>query len=207
MIIAFFWLKLATLCFVNFTNYGNFFEILKVFHTMWKKCGKIPFYPVHTRFYPLHFCHSKSTLINKMAIFLSTYINSVDSKGRVVVPKEFRAILENFHGFVAFRSHKVEAVDCFSMERMEKLSLQIDETLDPFSIDRDSLESAIFADAVTLRFDKDGRISLPEPLIEHAKLSNEVAFVGRGATFQVWNPKNFEQHQKKVRELLGKKGD
>lgn len=137
-----------------------------------------------------------------MAIFLSTHVSPVDSKGRVVVPKEFRVVLEQFHGFVAFRSHKLGAIDCFSMERMEKLSAQIDEQLDPFSTDRDSLESAIFADAVLLRFDSTGRIILPELLLEHAQIDNKIAFVGRGATFQIWEPKNFDKHQIAVRTAL-----
>lgn len=138
-------------------------------------------------------------------IFLSTFVNSVDAKNRVVVPKEFRIVLERFNGFVAFRSHKLNAVDCFSMERMEKLSAKIDEDMDPFSTHRDSLESSIFADAVILRFDKDGRIILPELLTEHANIDQKVAFVGRGATFQIWNPELFKVHQEKARESLLKK--
>lgn len=139
-----------------------------------------------------------------MAIFLSTYTNTIDGKGRVVVPKEFRLVLDHFNGFVAFRSHRVSAVDCFSMERMEKLSQQIDETLDPFSLDRDSIESAVFADAVTLRFDKDGRVVVPELLLEHAQVKDKVSFVGRGVTFQIWNPDLFGKHQKQVRDVLNK---
>lgn len=139
-------------------------------------------------------------------IFLSTFINQVDNKGRVVVPKEFRTVLENFSGFVAFRSHKLNAVDCFSMDRMEKLSKQIDDTLDPFSIERDSIESAVFADAVILRFDKDGRIIIPKLLIDHAGINDSrVAFVGLGATFQLWNPTAFQEHQNNIRAKLKSK--
>lgn len=159
-------------------------------------------------------------LYTKMAIFLSTFTNPVDSKGRVVVPKEFRVVLEQFHGFVAFRSHKFGAIDCFSMDRMEKLSSQIDETMDPFSIDRDSIESAVFADAVVLRFDKDGRVVIPQTLLEHARIGAQVAnskeskdikaeakiaFVGRGATFQLWNPHDFARHQIDARSKLLKR--
>lgn len=160
-----------------------------------------------------------------MAIFLSTFVNPIDNKGRVVVPKEFRLVLDKFHGFVAFRSHNSNAIDCFSMERMEKLSQQIDDNLDPFSIARDSLESAVFADAVTLRFDKDGRVVLPESLLGHAgiylsdgengeqvhikngdtkenKNSQKIAFVGRGTTFQLWQPDEFKKHQDLARAKL-----
>ena len=142
-------------------------------------------------------------IINEMAIFLSTFVNSIDGKGRVVLPKEFRAVVENeFKGFVAFRSHKLNAVDGFSMQRMEKLSQKMEEDYDPFSPQRDSLETAIFADAVTIRFDKDGRIVIPTNLLEHAKIDDKVAFVGRGATFQIWNPELFAAHQKEARSKL-----
>ncbi len=135
-------------------------------------------------------------------IFLSTFVNSIDKKCRVVVPKEFRVNLSNFEGFVAFRSHNNPAVDCFTIERMEKLSDQIDSQYDPFSIDRDSIESAVFADAIMLRFDKDGRVVLNEVLLQHAKIEDKVAFVGRGKTFQIWNPDLFYIHQQKARESL-----
>jgi MraZ protein len=138
-------------------------------------------------------------------IFLSTFTNTIDQKGRVVLPKEFRIVLQNFNGFVAFRSHKLNAVDCFSMDRMEKLSKQIDDTLDPFSIERDSIESAVFADAVILRFDKDGRIIIPEALLNHAAIEEKISFVGLGATFQLWNPRAFEEHQNLVRAKLKNK--
>lgn len=160
-------------------------------------------------------------MCTKMAIFLSTFVNTVDNKGRVVVPKEFRVALgnvaDNFHGFVAFRSHKFGAIDCFSMDRMEKLSTQIDQTMDPFSIDRDSIESAVFADAVIMRFDKDGRVVIPQSLLEHARIGvsaangacekgeAKVAFVGRGATFQLWNPDDFHIHQMDARAKLMKR--
>lgn len=140
-----------------------------------------------------------------MSIFLSTFENTIDLKSRIVIPKEYRTVLNNFNGFVAFRSHKFNAIDCFSMEKMEQLSKKIDETLDPFSIDRDSIESAVFADAIILRFDKDGRVVLPEILLEHAKIDKKAAIVGRGATFQIWNCENFKAHQQNARELLMKK--
>jgi len=42
-----------------------------------------------------------------------------------------------------------------------------------------------------LRFDTEGRVSLSEKLMDHAKIKNNVLFVGLGKTFQIWEPKNF----------------
>lgn len=140
-----------------------------------------------------------------MAIFISTFVNSMDIKNRVVVPKDFRAMLVEHGSFVAFRSHKLNAIDCFTMQKMEDLSEKIDHDYDGFSLDRESLESAVFADAVMLKFDKDGRVVIPDLLLQHANISNQIAFVGKGSTFQIWEPDAFRNHQDSVRRKLFEK--
>lgn len=129
-------------------------------------------------------------------------MNAIDDKSRVVVPKSFRNMLSDFGAFIAFRSHKLDAVECFTMQKMQLLSEKIDQEYDGFSLDRESLESAVFADAIMLKFDKDGRVVIPEILLSHAKIQNEVAFVGKGSTFQIWEPEAFKIHQQRAREKL-----
>jgi MraZ protein len=131
-----------------------------------------------------------------MALFLSTTINKVDRKGRVSVPAAFRAVLSGqaFHGIVAFPSFKHPAVQCGGMEWMEKLGAGVD-AYDIFSDEHDTLTAALFANAQQLAFDGEGRILLPESLIEHASLSEQAAFVGRGPLFEVWNPETFQSYQ------------
>lgn len=138
-----------------------------------------------------------------MGIFLSTFINRLDKKGRVSVPSTFRSSLaqQSFQGIVLFRSYTLQAIEGFGMDRMEKLSAQLD-TLDLFSDDQNDLAASIFADAHQLSFDGEGRVLLPELLCEHASLAGQVAFVGRGATFQIWNPEVFKQHQEEARQRL-----
>ena len=50
------------------------------------------------------------------------------------------------------------------------------------------LASTIFGSAQQMPFDSEGRIMLSEPLIEHAHIGDQVAFVGQGYYFQIWNP-------------------
>lgn len=141
-----------------------------------------------------------------MTLFLSTYVNRIDKKGRVSVPATFRAALGNdsFNGIVAFRSYRLPAVEGLSMQRMKMMSDSVD-TLDLFSDDQDDFASTIFADAHQLPFDTDGRIILPADLCQHAHLDDKVAFVGRGATFQLWNPDAFAQHQQTARQRVHEK--
>ncbi len=141
-----------------------------------------------------------------MALFLSTFINKVDRKGRVSVPAPFRAAVagQSFKGVVAFRSYRDATIEACAMDRMERLSDSVD-ALDQFSDEQDELTSTIFADAHQLPLDGDGRIILPAVLAEHAGITNTAAFVGRGATFQIWSPEAFENHQAEARERAGRR--
>lgn len=91
------------------------------------------------------------------------------------------------------------------MDRMQRLSNSIDR-LDMFSEAQDDLVSAIFADSHLLSFDSEGRVSIPEEFLKFANLKDQVAFVGRGATFQLWSPDVFDRVQKDARERLKREG-
>lgn len=138
-----------------------------------------------------------------MALFLSTFINKIDKKGRVSVPAPFRSSLmdNSFQGFVAFRSYNQAAIEGCDIGRMERLSQSVD-TLDLFSQAQEDLASTLFADAHQLAFDQDGRILLPELLREHANIKDQVAFVGRGTTFQLWHPETFKTQQEDARKRI-----
>jgi len=96
-----------------------------------------------------------------MALFLSTFVNKVDRKGRVSVPAPFRAAIQgqSFKGIIAFRSYREAAIEACAMDRMERLSDSID-ALDQFSEEQDDFASTIFADSHQLPIDGDGRIIL-----------------------------------------------
>lgn len=141
-----------------------------------------------------------------MTLFLSTFINKLDKKGRASVPASFRLALSGqaFQGIVAFRSYKLPAIEGMGVDRMQRLSSSVDQ-LDLFSDAQEDLTATIFADSQMLAFDGDGRVVLPRLLLEHARVQDAVAFVGRGATFQIWDPAAFEAHQSDARKRLQEK--
>ncbi len=126
-----------------------------------------------------------------VALFLSTFINKVDRKGRVSIPAPFRAVLaaQSFQGIVAFPSFRntYDAIEACGMDRMDRLSAGIDR-LNPFSDEHDDFASAIFGASVQLPFDGEGRIILPQHLRAHANITDQAAIMGRGSTFQIWEP-------------------
>lgn len=138
-----------------------------------------------------------------MALFLSTTINKIDKKGRVSVPAPFRNALQpqENSSIVLFRSLKFPILEGCSYDRMAQLSQHHDQlSFDPHS--QDDYQSLIFAEAQLLSFDAEGRISIPAFLMEHAGILDSVAFVGRGATFELWNPEKFNQHHEAIRQKL-----
>ena len=136
-------------------------------------------------------------------MFLSTFQNRIDKKGRVSVPAPFRAVLANqaFQGIVVFRALTLQAIEGFSMTRMEKLSQDLDK-LDVFSQDYEDWTASIFADSHQLPFDSEGRVQLPEIFSTYACITDVVAFIGRGKSFQLWNPSIFSAYQAAARERL-----
>ncbi len=141
-----------------------------------------------------------------MSLFLSIFTNKLDKKGRISVPATFRATLakENFQGIIAFRSYKYNAIECCGIERMQRLSSSVDD-LDFFSDTKDDLTTSIFADACQLPLDGDGRIIVPKLLIDFAGITDQAAFIGLGATFQIWQPEAFAAHQASARTRVQQK--
>ena len=51
-------------------------------------------------------------------------------------------------------------------------------------------------------FDADGRVILPKNLMDFAEIQDKAVFVGKGQTFEVWEPKKFAEHNKIAREKI-----
>lgn len=130
-----------------------------------------------------------------MALFLSTFINKVDKKGRVSVPATFRAALANqtYSGIIVFPSLKHKSIESSGIDRFEKIADGIDD-LNPFSDQHDDFTKAIFGQSQQLPFDSDGRVILSKNLIEYAQIKDNVTFLGQGRTFEIWNPDNLKAY-------------
>jgi len=134
-------------------------------------------------------------------MFLSTYENRIDKKGRVSVPASFRSHLSNlgFNGVICYPSFNNQSIEVCSQDRIEKLSGSID-SLSPFEEKRDYFATSILSESIDLQFDSEGRISLSQKLLKHAKIKNSMLFVGQGQTFQIWEPTTFEKFKVNARK-------
>ena len=91
------------------------------------------------------------------------------------------------------------ALDGCAQDRIEKLSESID-SLGPFEDKRDYFATSVLSESINLNFDSEGRVSIPDKLLNHAKIKSTVIFVGLGKAFQMWDPKLFSNFQTKARK-------
>ena len=133
-------------------------------------------------------------------MFLSTYQNKLDKKGRVSVPASFRSYLSNigYNGVICYPSFNNQSIEAWPQDRIEKISNAID-SLNPFEEKRDFFATSILSESVNLQFDGEGRISLSMKLLKHAKIKKDMIFVGQGKTFQIWEPTIFEKFKTNAR--------
>ena len=127
-------------------------------------------------------------------MFLSTFENKLDKKGRVSVPASFRAYLSNmgYNGIICYPSFNNQSIEAWPQDRIEKISNTID-TLNPFEEKKDYFATSILSESINLQFDSEGRILLTKKLLKHANIKSSMIFVGLGKTFQIWEPTNFEK--------------
>ena len=127
-------------------------------------------------------------------MFLSSFVNKIDKKGRVSVPATFRSHINTlgYNGFISYPSFNHSALEACTQDRIEKLSNTID-SLNPFEEKRDYFATSVLSESENLQFDTEGRVSISQKLLNHAKIKNNVLFVGLGKTFQIWEPRNFDK--------------
>ena len=117
------------------------------------------------------------------------------------MPASFRSHLSSlgYSGFIAYPSFNHSALEACSQDRIEKLSNTID-SLNPFEEKRDYFATSILSESVNLQFDSEGRVLLSEKLLSHARIKNNILFIGLGKTFQIWEPKLFEKFKNVARK-------
>lgn len=134
-------------------------------------------------------------------MFLGTSDHNLDSKGRVILPSDFRAELgESFYITMGFnRCVQVMSVDEFDRLREQIRQLPADKAL--------SLQYLLISPAKLVSPNSQGRVMIPQKLREDAALSGEVTVVGMDSRVEIWDKDAFsafmeQQKQASIKEAL-----
>ena len=123
-------------------------------------------------------------------MLLGEYEHALDDKNRVTLPARFRQAFAD--GVFVARGidpcllvYPPDGWNRFVEERMAGLN--------PFSREARQMSRFLFAGATETELDKQGRIMLPAPLLEHAKLNRDVVVAGVRDHLELWEPAAWRQ--------------
>ena len=136
-------------------------------------------------------------------LFLSNFTNRLDAKGRVSIPAPFRSVLnrDGFEGLYVHPSLESEAADCGG----HALLRDIETVLAPLSTGSEAWEafaSTLYGQSEILKLDGEGRIVLTEAIRTHTGIGAEVAFVGMGRKFRMWEPNRFRAYLAEAKDRV-----
>jgi len=134
-------------------------------------------------------------------MFSGTTFQSIDAKGRIVLPARFREQLGET--FVVSKGFS-KCVQVLSLEEFENLRQSIKSLP---AKNAAALRYHVIATAIAVRPNAQGRISIPQSLREIASLDKEAAVIGMDNRIEIWNKENFDvmmnESEQALDEALG----
>lgn len=120
------------------------------------------------------------------------YRHNIDEKGRIIIPSKIRGEMGNSIVITRGLDGCLFGYNEKTWESMmEKLS-----TLPYTKSDVRKFTRFMTSGAITLEFDKQGRVNIPNYLSDYAKLLKEVVIVGVINRLEIWSKESWEEFMK-----------
>jgi MraZ protein len=129
--------------------------------------------------------------------FTGEFRHTVDSKGRLIVPSRLRDELEDDR--VVLARWPDGCVALWAGEGWKDLEERLRQHRRSDANARAAVR-AIAASAHQDQVDRQGRITLPQHLRDHAGIDRDVVIVGALDHGEIWGPERWEQEQAKVED-------
>jgi MraZ protein len=122
--------------------------------------------------------------------FISTVPGTLDGKGRVCIPAPYRHILaaQSTPGIYLCPSFVEPALEAFGQTLIDAVHARLSQQDPFFSATHDDEAAQVLAESMLLPVDENGRIRVPDLMIQTAQLKDKIVFVGLGQKFQIWDP-------------------
>lgn len=134
------------------------------------------------------------------SMFLGQYQYTIDDKGRITIPSRFRD--ELLGGLVITRGLD-RCLSLYPMGVWKEIADKVN-ALPITSPQGRALRRLFFADATDVAPDRQGRILIPERLLEYAGLdsADEAVVVGLDQYMELWEPQHWEEQQTRQMAMM-----
>ena len=121
-------------------------------------------------------------------MFMGEYHHSIDAKGRIIVPSKVRDDLgENF---IVTRGLD-GCLFLYPKDEWDKIIFKYKEL--PDTKDKRQFMRIFLSGATICEYDKQGRINIPNPLIEFARLEKDCIIIGVDERLEIWSKERWEE--------------
>ena len=143
-------------------------------------------------------------------MYFGTNHVKLDAKGRTAIPARHRERLHVTSGSrVAVTVHPMgdPCLWMYPWDEWEKTAEMV-ANLPPLNAQNAMLQHILFSNLYELELDGQGRILLPQPLRDHAKLEcgEQMAVVGKGRRFEIWSEAGIRAQNTACMEALNEPG-
>ena len=135
-------------------------------------------------------------------MFTGHFINSIDNKGRVSLPSNFRQLLnkDGYNSIFITKSFD-NCLTAYPPDEWKKLIEKIS-NLPQSKREVKAFQRFVISSAVECQIDKQGRILIPQALRAFANIEKEVLFAGIGNQIEIWSKAKWDEEEEKWQEML-----
>ncbi len=123
-----------------------------------------------------------------MSMFRGINAINIDGKGRIAVPTRYRDALlaEDAGALVVTIDTEETCLLLYPVKAWQVIEANL-QRLPSFNAQARRIQRLLIGHATDVELDSNGRVLLPPPLREHAKLDKRAVLIGQGNKFEVWD--------------------
>lgn len=124
--------------------------------------------------------------------FTGEYNNTIDQKNRLSIPAKYRKALSPINNgtFVLTRGFD-RCLILYPLDEWKKVELQLG-SLSSIKIKHRNFVRSIVRCAIHVKYDSQGRVAIPDSLLEYAKIEKNVTIIGMIKKIEIWSPKTLD---------------
>ena len=129
-------------------------------------------------------------------VFFGEFLVTFSGLARIVLPKKIRELLKG-NTFILTKGFNA----CLSGYDKEDWELKAKELLQVSLLEKENLEKRrfVFASAVYLEIDDQGRFVIPRNLLNYAALAEKAVIIGVGDHFEILDENKWEKYLKEIK--------